>query len=424
MTAPLRPPARPPARPWSLRRRLTGRVLVLVLGAWLATIALSAYALNHEMNELFDEELRALVETTVLSLDAAPGGNIPRTVGVATNDGERVLRIFAPYSETAAAPWPALTGDGFHDAPGWRILRHSAEGMIIEAAHATDWRREETMEAATAFLFLALPLVGLLLWGLGRTVAEATEPVAALARAVSGRKPDDLSPVAADRLPLELRPLAEAFDVYLARIGALRQSEREFVANAAHELRTPLAALRGRLELSSDVEAGAMVETVDGLTRRVERLLQLARLEAGVGLGRGPSDLVRILRLLTDELRRADRPPIRFDDSDLESLPVAADADAIAILLRNLLENAQDHGTGEVRLRLTPDGVVSITNPTSATRLPQGRFDRGETSAGLGLGLSIIEALARAMEVPMYPSVSDGTARFDLHFPLQGHGKG
>jgi two-component system OmpR family sensor kinase len=392
------------------------------MGAWLGTILLSTYVLNHEMNESFDEELRALVETTVLYLDSSPGSSIPRTIGVETNDGERVLRIIAPGHEPGPAPWPVLTQDGFHDAPGWRVLRHSAEGVVIEAAHAKGWRSEEMLEAAMAYLVLALPLFGLLLWALGRTVAEATAPVAHLTTAVSGRSPDDLSPVATDLLPQELRPLAEAFDAYLARIGALRQSERDFVANAAHELRTPLAALRGRLELSRYPDATAALETVDALTRRVERLLQLARLEAGVGLGRGPSDLIRILRLLIDELRRADRHAIRFDDSDLDSLPVAADADALAILLRNLLENALEHGTGEVRLRLTPDGTVRVENPTRATSLPRTRFARGETSAGLGLGLSLIEALARAMEVPMHHSVSHGIACFELHFPLPGSG--
>lgn len=148
---------------WSLRRRLTGRVLVLVAGAWLATVALSSLVLNHEMNEMFDEELRALVETTVLFLDTAPSDAIPPTLGVETGDGERVLRILAPDYSPAPAPWSALAQDGFHDAPGWRILRQSAEGVVIEAAHATTWRREEMFEVAAAFLLMAFPLIALLL---------------------------------------------------------------------------------------------------------------------------------------------------------------------------------------------------------------------------------------------------------------------
>lgn len=405
-----------PARKWSLQRRLTGRVLALVICAWMATIALSAAVLNHEMNEMFDDELSALIETTVLFLDTAPDTGIPRTLGVQTNDGERVLRILSPDQAAATAPWPALARDGFHDAPGWRILRRSAEGSVIEAAHATTWRREEMLEAGLGLIALTLPLIALLLWGLRRIVAQATAPVARLAGAVAGRGPDDLSPVGADGLPQELRPLAGAFDSYLTRIAVVRQAERDFVANAAHELRTPLAALRGRLELSADPDAVAAVVTVDALTRRVERLLQLSRLEAGVGIGRGPCDLIRILRLLMDEVRPRAPHPIRFDDSDLARLWVAADADALAILLRNLIENATGHGTGEVRIRVTPAGVLTIENPTLAKALPEARFDRGATSTGLGLGLSIVEALAQAMGVSLSRSHSDRTVRFELAF--------
>ncbi|MFN4156139.1 MAG: histidine kinase dimerization/phospho-acceptor domain-containing protein [Paracoccaceae bacterium] len=405
-------------KPWSLRRRLTGRVLGLVIATWLATIALSAVVLNHEMNEMFDQELEALVETTVLFLDSSQDGANPRTLGIQTNDGERVLRILTPGRQPAPQPWSGLSVDGFQDAPGWRILRRSAEGAVIEAAHATSWRREEVGEAASVLLFLALPLSALLLWGLRRIVTDATRPVVNLAGTVAGRGPDDLLPIGAEGLPRELRPLAEAFDAYLARIEQLRRSERDFVANASHELRTPLAALRSRLELSADPDAVASVATVDALTRRVERLLQLARLEAGMGIGRGPADLVRILRLLIDELWPASRSPVHFDDGDLENLTVYADPDALAILLRNLIENAIEHGTGEVRLCLARSGKLIIENPTRKAILHEDRFDRGEGSSGLGLGLSIVKALAESMDVTLAQTVSHDTVRFELLFTV------
>lgn len=403
-------------RPWSLRRRLTGRVLALVVGAWLATIALSALVLDHEMNEMFDEELQALVETTVLYLDTAQASAIPRTLGVETADGERVLRILSPDRAASPAPWPVLAGDGFHDAPGWRILRISAESVVIEAAHATTWRREEMLEAASAFLVLALPLVLLLVWGLRRTVAEATAPVARLAGAVTLRAPDDLSPMHAHGLPEEVQPLADALDGYLARIDALRRSEREFIANAAHELRTPLAAMRNRLALSDDPDARSAIGTVDALTRRVERLLQLSRLESGLGLGRGPADLVRILRLLIAELAPRARHPVRFDDADLECLPVAADPDALAILLRNLIENALDHGTGPVRITLTAPGTLTIQNPADRPALPEARHMPGPASPGAGLGLSISRTLADAMQVPLVFTVKETSVLAKLTF--------
>ena len=137
-----------PPRPWSLRKRLTWRVLLLVVGGWIATILLSAVVLDHEMNEMFDEELLALVETSISYLDTVQGAGIPRTLGVETSNGERILRILSPDQPYASAPWPPLATDGFHDAAGWRILRRTAEGSVIEVAHSTDWRREEMFEAA------------------------------------------------------------------------------------------------------------------------------------------------------------------------------------------------------------------------------------------------------------------------------------
>lgn len=174
-------------KPWSLRRRLTSRVLGLVIGGWIATIALSALVLDYEMNEMFDEELEALVETTVLFLETAEAANIARTLGVATSDGERILRLLPQTGPLPPAPWPALEGDGFHDAPGWRILRRSAEGAVIEAAHATVWRGEEVFEAASALLVLALPLIALLLWGLRGITSKAMIPVTTLAGALAAR---------------------------------------------------------------------------------------------------------------------------------------------------------------------------------------------------------------------------------------------
>lgn len=407
-----------PASSWSLRRRLTTRVLWLVTGTWLATVMLSALVLDREMKEMFDDELSALVGTTILYLDTTHPETIPRTLGVQTNNGERVLRILSPDATATPAPWPELTSDGFHDAPGWRILRQRAEGMVIEAAHATTWRREEMTEAGAVFFALALPLIGLLLWTLLRLVAQATAPITRLAGKVSARGPDDLSPFGASDLPDEVLPLATALNEYLARIDALRRSERDFIANAAHELRTPLATLRNRLEQSPDAEARAAVGSVDALARRVERLLQLSRQEAGLGLERKPSDLIRILRLLVEELAPRARNPIRLDDGDLDRLIVAADPDALAILLRNLIENALEHGTGEVRIVIASSGRLVIENPAEKPRLSTTRHAPGPASPGAGLGLSIVRALAQAMNVPVVETTGDDTVRVELRFEV------
>jgi hypothetical protein len=123
---------------------------VLVIGGWLATIALSALVLDHEMKEMFDQELETLVETTVLSLDMAQG-----PLRAQHRRGRpRWRKGTVRHPARGDGRTGPLAGDGQHDAPGWRILRHSTKGAVIEAAHATAWRREKMLEAASAFLAL------------------------------------------------------------------------------------------------------------------------------------------------------------------------------------------------------------------------------------------------------------------------------
>ena len=99
-----------PAAPWSLRRRLTGRVLGLVVVGWLATIGLGALILGHEMNDMFDDELAALVETTLLPLDASGGRAIPRHMGGADQHGGTDSADPARIRSDAARPLARAAG--------------------------------------------------------------------------------------------------------------------------------------------------------------------------------------------------------------------------------------------------------------------------------------------------------------------------
>ncbi|WP_112313287.1 sensor histidine kinase [Pseudogemmobacter bohemicus] len=409
-------------KPWSIRRRLTRRVLWLVLLAWLGAMALATVFLDNEINEMLDEELQAMAETTVLYIEASPGQVIPRNIGTDPGNGERVLRILRAGDPVPAAPWPTLTTDGFHDLNDWRVLRVTAENAVIEVAHNDAWRRDEMLEAASAFLVLILPMVALLVWGLRQSLARGFAPLEALSAGIAARSPADLSPVPEAGLPDELHPLASGLNQYIARIGTMRDAERAFVANASHELRTPVAAIRARLDLSDDPEARGALPMLDALTRRVERLLQLSRSEAGLGLGRGPADLIRITRLLLREigLREAGSGQIRFDDGDLETLPVAVDPDALAILLRNLIENAVGHGTGPVLIRIGSGAAaqVLIENPTSGTEFHDQAFAKRPGSTGTGLGLTISDQLATAMGTRISRQILDGRARVEVSFPL------
>lgn len=407
------------SREWSIRRRLTRRVLTLVALAWLGTIVLATLFLDHEVNEMMDEELQALVETTARYLDATSGGAIPQSVGVTTRNRERVLRILRADDAEPQGPWPPLHNDGFSNTAGWRVLRLTAENAVIEVGQNRAWRREEMAEAASAFFVLMLPMIGLLLFGLNITLRQALSPLERLAAAIRLRGPADLSPVTEADLPTEVQPLVTGLNGYIGRIKELRQAERQFVANAAHELRTPVAAIRARLDLSADPDAAATLPVLDTLTRRVERLLQLSRSEAGLGKEAGPADLVQVLRLLIREMSPERSGAIRFDDGDLEYLPVPADPDAVAILLRNLLENALEHGTGTVQVTLRPD-LLRIDNPTAGEDFLEAPFRKRPGSGGSGLGYSIINTLAAAMEVRIDKRIENGVASVTLHFPPEG----
>lgn len=411
--------SRQPA-PRSIRNRLLRAVLGIVALGWLGTVALTVLFIDREMNEGFDEELELVAETTLVALETGADRIVPRLVAVTAKENERLLRIIRPGVPEPQVPWVSPTEDGYFDSMGWRVLRRTGDHEVVEVAHNRGWRHKEMAEAAVSLLILVGPVVGLLIWGLMRALARALRPLDALAGAIAGRSPDDLSPVPEAGLPRELHPLAHGLNSYLARIDDLRAIERRFIANAAHELRTPIAAIRARLDLGGGAGAEAALPMLDDLTRRVERLLQLSRSEAGLGLGRGPADLVQVVRLLVEDARRPG-VAIRFDDADLERLSLAVDADALAILIRNLLENALEHGTGPVRvvIRTAQAGqgpALMIENPTAQTGFVEEAFRKGPGSRGLGLGLSIVAALAAAMGATVEKSIRAGQARVVVTF--------
>lgn len=405
---------------WSIRWRILRGVLAIVTIGWIGTMLLALFFLNREMSEASDGQMIVVARTTLIAAETASGMAIPRIVGLGdTEDDEDVsalMRLSVHDRPAPDGPWPRPATDGFSDTGDWRVFRLSGEDAVIEVGQSKSQRREELLEAGSALLMLVLPMLMLLVWGITRTLTRTLAPVEQVASGIGRRKPDDLSPVPPDTTPRELRPLIEALNTYLARIDALRQSERRFVANAAHELRTPVASIRASLEQGTNDPAAA-IRLLDDLTRRIERLLQLARSEAGLGLGRGPVDLVRIIRLLTDETGRRTSAKIQFDDADLETLIVPFDPDAVAILLRNLIENAVDHGTGQVRILLTRAGRITIENPTENSGFLDAAFSKGPKSNGAGLGLSIVDSLSSSMGIRTSKTLSNGIARIELDFP-------
>jgi len=409
---------------WSLTGRLSRRILASVAVTWMFALAIGLYVLWHEMDELLDETLASEAQMLLTMLAHAPTQDEP-LAGLPPQSTRQSVRVTGVPGAPRNAPWPPLAADGARKLDQWHVVRVSdAEtGIALELGQSTGWRWEEFRDSGRAFLALMLPLLGLVLWVVRTTTRRGLAPARSFARTMETRSADDLAPIPEAGLPRELKPILQALNGYLARIDALLQAERHFAAHAAHELRTPLAVASSQAQLLRRGEAGpeatkAIGGALDRLSATVERLLQLSRAEAGIAAARQPVDLVRICRLVMDEASPlSGGRRLIFDDGDAERAEVASDPDALAILLRNLIGNAIGHGTGDVRVRLSPGPAVEIRNrvaPGAAFR--HGRFDKGPDSQGSGLGLTIAETIAGQLGARLDFAMADGAATVTLHF--------
>lgn len=400
-------------RPWSLRGRMVRRVVLGASLSWLAGVALAALVIAHEMSELMDATLEGSAR---FALDLYHGTGDAAALG----GSAAAIRIMAAGVEVSDAPWPPLSRDGGHDLPGWRIFRLTdpRSGVVVEVGQTDEWRRDELVESVGWLAALMLPVLLAALVAVRGAVASALRPATRFAQTLRGRSAQDLSPVKEDRLPEELAPIPQALNGYLDTIRARIEAERQFATNAAHELRTPVAAASGQAQLIAaglaDAEAPRrLAGALARMSHMIDRLLELSRAEAGAA-GCGPSDLVRVARMVVADLDT----PVLLDDGEMDAVWVPVDPDALALILRNLLRNAADHGIGTPRIVLSPEPAVTISNSVApGAGFRHGIFDKSASSQGAGLGLAIISKVARAQGITVDYVMADATACVSLRFP-------
>ena len=443
-----------------LRRSIRNRTLVLVLGILLLSLSLISWRsyrdARHEIEELFDAQLAQsarLVQGLVMrqmepsarhalqsALDAAvnarrnqgvPGHDYETKLGfqVYAADGSSVLQSAgAPNGALqelakadSASPFSALSG-GYHDVQldghAWRLfLLHDPEDELwILVSERDDVRGELVGKIARRSLLpdlIGLPLLALLIW---LAVGWGLRPLAHMAQLLKNRDPDNLAPLLLAPLPQELEPVAASLNRLLQQVNQLVDREKRFIADAAHELRTPLAVLRihaqnaqqAGSEADRDEALRQLLAGVDRTTRVVTQLLTLARLEPSAQqLRLAPLDMRRLTRDTLAELTplaiaRDQELTLEIDEHDDYSL--TGDAASLATLLQNLVGNALTYtpsgGRIEVQLRSTPDKLiieVSDSGPGIAPELREQLFERfvrlGD-GQGAGLGLSIVARIA------------------------------
>lgn len=441
--------------PRSLRARLGLSLGVLLTVLWIAAASLTAVILRREMDEVFDSALqetaqRLLPLAVVDIVGRDDGDGVTQRLGAIREHDEFFTyivrnaqgRILLQSHTADPTVFPAYDGPGFRQTATHRLFNDDAlQGSIrITVAEPLEHRAAVANEIRMGLGLPLLIVVPLALLSIILAVRASLAPLRRFRERLEARNARDLSPVPRGDIPSEIAPVAATLNGLLARLKATFDAERSFAANAAHELRTPLAgaiAQAQRLQSETrDPAAGARAAEIEAtlkrLTRLSERLLQLARAEGGQLRLDRTADLRAVARVVVDDIARTAAPG-RIGLT-LPETPVMSDLDpdAFGILCRNLVENALRHGSeaAPVEVTLGADGQLIVANdgpvlPAESLARLTTRFERAGASAdGSGLGLAIVAAIADRIESPLVlrsprPGASSGFEA-SIRLPTEG----
>ena len=347
----------------------------------------------------------------------------------------------SPGAPTEPLAEAAATGFSEVEAAGqaYRVfsLQAGHDGATIHVGQPMADRVRLSRASALRLVLPGAVLVLALVVGVGLVVRQVTQPVVRFSRSIDALQPAEARKVAHDGLPRELTPVGLALDRLLERVQAALRHERTLTADAAHELRTPLAALRAQAQVAlratdaaERAEAlQAMMAGVDRATHLVNAVMTLARLDAREAKPAElpVTDLAAVVRLVLDELA----PAATARGVEVALVPAAAavrgDADALAILVRNLVDNALRHARSRVEVAIERDArsvriAVSDDGQGVPAEMSERVFDRffraGASDTGAGLGLALVQRVAdlhaASVTVDRAPM---GGARFTVTFP-------
>jgi two-component system OmpR family sensor kinase len=434
----------------SLRARLLWFLLAAILTAAGVQAFVAYRTVLQEADDIFDHHMQqmALSLRAGLPPSATVGGlgslgadeqNFEFIVQVWTADG---IRIFESASQ-AALPQRAVLGFSNVQArrTTYRVFSMQAGPLVIQVAQDMAARRRMagTLALRTVGpIALAAPLLMLVVWWV---VSHSLAPVARVRRQVASRQADDLSPLSEGELPEEVRPLVHELNLLFDRVRKAFEAQKHFVADAAHELRSPLAALKLQVQglqratddATRDLAISRLAAGIDRATRLVEQMLALARHEATAASGaqRESVDLGELARLaISDVVGAAQARGIDIGVARSDPAKVAGQPEAMRTLLRNLLDNAvkytPDGGRVDVSIQRAP-GAVELSVDDSGPGIPAGERERvldrfyrsGEPQApGSGLGLAIVKSIAdlHGATVALAHSESLGGLRVAVRF--------
>lgn len=406
------------------------RLLTLLLGAitlvTAAQVVVTYFEALQETDEIFDYQMQQIARSFKGVLTPLTNDR-PAADDSLDEQFDFVVRVWSAsgamlYQSASRSGLPKPGRMGFHDtrtADGeWRVFAIKTPDRVIEVAQHAVSRHEMAGEIALRILWpiaLASPLLMGAVW---LVLTRALRPLEGARRLVAQRDANDLSALPSGGLPREITPLVSEINSLFARVRTLLESQRAFLADAAHELRTPLAALLLQVQNVRDtVDRDERDRALDRLEAGVERaahlvdqLLALARAEATDTPSRGKDrvDLAVVARDVVIELvPQADALGVDLGIKQTQPGWIEGDAAALASMLRNLIDNAIKYaGQGVVDISVLHAGteVSAIVDDDGAGIDPSEHdrvFDRfyrlpGTGPNGSGLGLSIARAIAEA----------------------------
>ena len=404
----------------SLQQRLSVWLSAAIVAIGFLAAGVSFWLAYDEAQEFQDDSLRQIA--TLVNTDRMPSDG-QRSAGAMDNDPEaRIVVQRLATSQALASARLALPADltaGFHtlDLGGeqWRVyVRILKSGERIAVAQATQMRAEAARDSALRTLLPLLALIPLLVFLSRRLISAGLAPVRALAQVADTQPEDRPAALPTSRVPVEIAPFVQSINRLLERINRMMEQQRRFIADAAHELRSPLTALSVQAQnLRQAGSLEAMRERVVPLLAGIERarhlteqLLNLARTQAGSCSETNVDVSTMARELIAEYLPLAEAKRIDLGLDETAPLSLHAAPEALRLILRNGLENALKYTPegGEVTLRLMSDqdnAVIEIVDngpgiPPSERERVFDSFYRvpGTPGEGSGLGLAIARAAA------------------------------
>ena len=445
----------------SLQSRLLTMVLGLVMLVWAVTLAATWLDTEHEVGELLDAHLSQAAALLVSQpLENLSDIDVTETPSLHEYQPKVVFQVWhlddlVIRSGTApAVPMTAAKTTGFTESmvggKAWRVFTTQGKDdhVLIHVGEETAARNDVVLASMRSVIWpmaMALPILALGVWG---AVRNAVKPLRELGWQVAHRRPGQQDPLATLNVPLETQPLVEELNRLFERMAERLESERRFTADAAHELRTPISAIRMQAQVAQgasepserDEALQGTLTGCDRATHLVEQLLQLARLESDTdGITHGNSSKLQdCVRRVKHDLQATARARKQLIDVEWlaqgEELHCLTPDALTQVLVRNLIDNAlrysPDGGAVHVRFSSGNAAKSAFTIEDNGPGLDQDQMARlgerffrvlGSGQSGSGLGWSIVTRIARlyGMQVTVTRSQTLGGLRVEVSWSRQ-----